>query len=79
MSNNKKQGKTRPPKTQAQLGRRKKQKGMCLADRPCLEPNAAGIDVGAREIFVAVPPDCDECPCRYLIRSPKICRRWPDG
>ena len=66
MSNNKKQGKTRPPKTQAQLGRRKKQKGMCLADRPCLEPNAAGIDIGAREIFVAVPPDRDERPVRVF-------------
>jgi hypothetical protein len=29
---------------------------MCLEDRPVLEPNAAGIDVGAREMFVAVPP-----------------------
>src|SRR5207244_578390 len=66
VSHNKKQGKTRQPKTQAQLGRRKKQKGMCLADRPCLEPNAAGIDIGAREIFVAVPPDRDECPVQVF-------------
>jgi len=66
VSHNKKQGKTRLPRTQAQLGRRKKQKGMCLADRPCLEPNAAGIDIGAREIFVAVPPDRDECPVRVF-------------
>jgi transposase len=53
-----------PPK--AQMGRRKKQKGMCLADRPCLEPNAGGIDIGAREIFVAVPPDRDESPVRVF-------------
>ena len=33
---------------------------MCLEDRPVLEPNAAGIDVGAREMFVAVPPERDE-------------------
>ena len=66
MSHNKKQGKTRPPSSHAQLGRRKKQKGMCLADRPCLEPNAAGIDIGAREIFVAVPPDRDEFPVRVF-------------
>ncbi len=65
MSNNKKQGKT-SKKTPAQFGRRKKQKGMCLADRPCLEPNAAGIDIGAREIFVAVPPDRDESPVRVF-------------
>jgi transposase len=65
MSNNKKQGKT-SKKTQAQFGRRKKQKGMCLADRPCLEPNAGGIDIGAREIFVAVPPDRDGRPVRVF-------------
>jgi transposase len=63
MSNNKKQGKT-SKKTQAQFGRRKKQKGMCLADRPCLEPHAGGMDIGAREIFVAVPPDRDGRPVR---------------
>jgi len=39
-----------------------KRKGMCLEDRPLLEANAAGIDIGAREIFVAVPPDRDEHP-----------------
>lgn len=44
--------------------RKRKQKGMCLEDRPVLEPNAAGIDIGAREIFIAVPPDRDEHPVR---------------
>jgi transposase len=39
---------------------------MCLEDRPLLEPNAAGIDIGAREIFVAVPPDRDEHPVRVF-------------
>jgi hypothetical protein len=33
-------------------------------DRPLFEPNAAGIDIGAREIFVAVPADRDEHPVR---------------
>ncbi|MEO7649750.1 MAG: IS110 family transposase [Bryobacteraceae bacterium] len=33
-------------------------------DRTVFEPNAAGIDIGAREIFVAVPPDRDEHPVR---------------
>ena len=33
-------------------------------DRPLFEPNAAGIDIGAREIFVAVPPDKDSDPVR---------------
>jgi transposase len=44
--------------------RGRKRKGMCLEDRPILEANAAGIDIGAREIFVAVPPDRDEQPVR---------------
>ena len=39
---------------------------MCLDDRPVLEANAAGIDIGAREIFVAVPPDRDENPVRVF-------------
>jgi transposase len=37
---------------------------MCQQDRPILEPNAAGIDVGAREMYVAVPPDRDAEPVR---------------
>jgi hypothetical protein len=44
-------------KTPAGKGKRgRKRKGMCLEDRPILEPNAAGIDIAAREIFVAVSP-----------------------
>jgi transposase len=35
-----------------------------LLPGPVFEPNAAGIDIGAREIFVAVPPDRDEHPVR---------------
>jgi hypothetical protein len=46
--------------------KRRRQKGMCLEDRPVLEPNAAGIDVGAREMFVAVPPGRDENPVRVF-------------
>jgi transposase len=63
--NRKKQSKTGKPKLRGRLGRRKK-KGMGLEDRPCLEPNAGGIDIGAREIFVAVPPDRDEHPVRVF-------------
>ena len=54
-------------KTTAGKGKRGgKRKGMCLEDRPILEPNAAGIDIGAREIFVAVPPDRDQHPVRVF-------------
>src|SRR5260370_31555574 len=66
MSDKYEQGKARQPKTRVSFGRRKKRKGMSVADRPCLEPNAGGIDIGAREIFVAVPPDRDECPVRVF-------------
>ncbi len=43
---------------------RRKKSGMCLQDRPILEPKAAGIDIGAREIWVAVPPDACPDPVR---------------
>jgi hypothetical protein len=66
VSENKKQGKAHQPKTVGSASRRKKRKGMGWEDRPCLEPNAGGIDIGAREIFVAVPPDRDECPVRVF-------------
>src|SRR6476646_11982616 len=46
--------------------RSRKRKGMCLEDRPILEPDAAGIDIGAREIFVAVPPDRAEDPVQVF-------------
>ena len=61
-----------PPKlgektTAAGKGKRGRQgKGMCMQDRPILEANAAGIDIGAREIFVAVPPGRDEQPVRVF-------------
>src|SRR5437879_13202208 len=56
-----------PPRSKQARAKKKSRgnrKGMCLEDRPLLEPNAAGIDIGAREIFVAVPPDRDENPVR---------------
>ena len=34
------------------------------ASLPVLHPHAAGIDIGAREIYVAVPPDRDPQPVR---------------
>ena len=40
--------------------------GLCGTQRPTLEPNAAGIDVGAREMYVAVPPDRDSNPVRVF-------------
>lgn len=46
--------------------KRKQNKGWCGPTRPVLEPNAAGVDVGAREMYVAVPPDRDPEPVRVF-------------
>ena len=51
---------------------------MCLENRPILEPNAAGIDIGAREIFVAVPPDRDENPLRMCATFTEDLERMAD-
>jgi hypothetical protein len=50
---------------QGKRGRRRT--GMCLDDRPLLEPNAGGMDIGAREIFLAIPPGRDENPVRVCL------------
>jgi transposase len=42
----------------------KRKKGLCFEDRPVEQPCAAGIDIGAREIFVAVHHDPDNQPVR---------------
>jgi transposase len=39
-------------------------RGMSLEDRPVEQPHAAGVDIGAREIFVAVPHDPEAQPVR---------------
>ena len=44
-----------------------------------LEPDAAGIDIGAEEIYVAVPPDRDEQATRRFAASPAIYTPWPSG
>ena len=46
--------------------RRKKAPPRGLAPAPVLEPNAAGVDIGATEIYVAVPPDRDSQPVRQF-------------
>jgi transposase len=33
---------------------------MAIENRPVLNPNAGGVDIGAREIYVSVPPDRDQ-------------------
>lgn len=45
---------------------RGKRKGMSFEDRPIVEPNAGGVDVGARQMFVSVPPERDANPVRVF-------------
>ena len=45
---------------------RKQKRGLCFGDRPLLEMNAAGIDIGSRELWVAVPPGRDEQTVRVF-------------
>src|SRR2546425_3350466 len=42
----------------------RKTKGSKIAILPLVEPNAAGADIGATQIFVAVPPDRGAEPLR---------------
>jgi transposase len=62
-SNERKQSK---PDKGRKKQQKKRRKGMCLEDRPILEKNAAGVDIGAREMFVAVPPDRDARPVQIF-------------
>ena len=55
---------TRETKTKKHVPRQKK--GLCQQDRPVIEPNAAGVDVGAREMYVAISPDRDSEPVRVF-------------
>ena len=56
------------PKGKAKRGdrRRRTRKREAIENRPVLEPNAAGVDIGAREVYMAVPPDRDKQPVRIF-------------
>src|ERR1700692_550275 len=58
--------------------RKRNRKGMCLADRPVVEASAAGVDIGAREMYVAVPPDRDENPVRVFATFTEDLNRLAD-
>ena len=60
--------KKRKSAAKAKPGHRKRRtpKQTNIENRPLLEPHAAGIDIGAREMYVAVPPDRDEHPVRVF-------------
>lgn len=46
------------------MRRKRAGKGGAVPSLECIEPNAAGIDIGATEIYVAIPPDQDPNPVR---------------
>jgi transposase len=48
------------------MAKKKANPGWCGPARPVLEPHAAAVDVGAREMYVAVPPDRDPQPVRVF-------------
>jgi hypothetical protein len=51
---------------------------MSLEDRPVEQPHAAGVDIGAREIFVAVPHDPEGQPVRKFATFTEDLRRLAD-
>jgi transposase len=63
---------------EAKSKRQRRNRGMCLEDRPVLDANAAGIDVGAREMFVAVPPERDDKPVRVFATFTEDLERLTD-
>lgn len=69
---------SKQPQSQTKPKRRRGNRGMCLEDRPVLQPNAAGIDVGARELYVAVPPGRDPNPVRVFATFTEDLERLTD-
>ena len=54
-------------------------RGGAVPSLGCIEPNAAGIDIGATEIYVAVPPDRDPNPVVASQPLRQTCKRWRPG
>ena len=53
--------------------KRKDQRAKAKGELPVLNPNAAGVDIGATEIYVAVPPE--ELRARHFwALSRHVCR-----
>ena len=53
-----------PGKSGPQAAKSKRASEAKAPTPPAFQPNAAGIDIGAREVYVAVPADRDEHPVR---------------
>ena len=62
------------------MARKRKQGGKTSsAAMPVMRPDAAGIDIGATEIFVAVPVIVQRRTCAHFPLSPRTCMYWPIG
>jgi len=59
MTSNRMTSKTRQTRLKARQQKGKRQRRSSQQSMPVLEANAAGIDVGAREMYLAIPPDRD--------------------
>ncbi len=68
-----KQPKAKQPKKRSVRSHKKQQ------DRPIIEAHAAGMDVGAREMYVAIPPDRDAKPVRIFPTFTADLEELPDG
>lgn len=65
-------------KTDSGKKTKRKRKRMSIDGYPVLEPNAGGMDVGAREIYVSVPPDRDEESVRICATFTEDLERMAD-
>lgn len=59
--------------------KRKKEPKVNNATLPVMRPDAAGIDIGATEIFVAVPADRARRMYAHFPLSLKTSTPWPIG
>ena len=66
MSSKRTTRKAKPRQGETGHGKTKRKRQAPKQAMPTLEGNAAGIDVGAREMYVAVPPDRDPEPVRVF-------------
>jgi transposase len=58
--------------------KRRKREGLYDANRPVQEADAGGIDVGSREMYVAVPPDRDQEPVQVFLTFTEDLERLAD-
>ena len=61
------------------MPRRRKAQPRSISMLPLRRPHAAGVDVGAYEIHVAVPPDRDPQPVRRFLTFTEDLHALADG